>query len=372
MSTNRTTEAGKIIRAAIDGDHGARGIIKSHVMGTPTSYLESFSTSDLVQTFTVAVNQQTEQQYADMPRVWDKIAKRNQFSDFREQEVVEFDWNKPLDVVEQAGRQVVPGGLAVVPEGTEYPTFGYSTAERRVKLHKHGARMPFLFEYVINDQWNILNSLPAELNKKALQTEEIEIGLQLVNQDGIRPDVFSGVAAPSNRALTLDALRDAKTEVAYRQVNGRYVRVNKWALVVPTTLKDVAQDVLSITSYDTTVEEGGETRTFRKNVSNGDVELVVMDVLLDIDQSASAPTTWFLVPAGGSDGTRDSLVQNFLTGHETPELRVHGNTGNYLGGGAVDFKQGSFLNDDLQYRVRHIVTGSVSHNDALFASTGTD
>lgn len=372
MSTNRTTEAGKIIKDAIDGDFGARGIVKSHVMGNPTSYIESFSTSDLVNVFTTAVNQKTEQDYAEMPRVWDKIAKRNQFSDFREQEVIEFDWNNPLDVVEQAGETVVPGGLARVPEGTEYPTFGYSTAKRRVKLHKHGARMPFFFEYVINDQWNILDSLPGELNRKALNTEEIEIGRQLVNHEGIRGDVFSGVAEPSDRALTLDALRDAKQEVAYRKVNGRYVTVNKWALVVPTTLKDVAQDVLSISSYEQTLDVDGETRTFTRNVSNGDVELVVMETLLDIDQSATAPTTWFLVPAGGNDGTRDALVQNFLTGHETPELRVQGDTGSYIGGGAVDFKQGSFLNDDLQYRVRHIVTGSVSHNDALYASTGTD
>lgn len=368
--SNKFQEAGKIIGDAIAGDFGARGIVKSHVMGNPTSYLESFSTSDLVDVFTAGVNQKAEAQYADQERVWQKIAKRNEFSDFREQEVIEFDWNKPLDVVEQAGREVVPGGLAVVPEGTEYPTFGYSTASRRVKLHKHGARMPFLFEYVINDQWNILNSLPTELSNKALNTEEIEIGLQLANRDGIRSDIFTDVAEPSNRALTLDSLRDAKQEITNRKVNGRYVTVNKFALVVPSTLKQVAQDVLATTGYEEYEEDTG--RTFQRTVSNGDVELVVMDVLTDINQSSNAATTWYLVPAGGSDGTRDALVQNFLTGHTSPELRVHGNTGNYLGGGSVDFKQGSFLNDDLQYRVRHIVTGSVSHNDALFASTGSE
>lgn len=363
---NKAIETGKIIKAAIDGDFGARGIIKSHVMGNPTSLMESFSTSDLAQTFTVAVNQKTEQQYAEMPSVWTEIAKRNSFSDFREQEVVEFDWNKPLDVVEQAGRDIVPGGLAVVPEGTEYPTFGYTQAKRRVKLHKHGARMPFFFEYVINDQWNILDSLPGELTKRAKSTEEIEIMSQLVNREGIRTDVFSGVAAPETKALTLDSLREAKEAVSQRKVNGRYVNVNSWALVVPTTLKTQAQDILATTQW---LETDGD-RTFTRTASNGDVKLVVSEVLLDINQSANATTTWFLVPTGGNDGTRDSLVQNFLTGHESPELRVHGDTGSYLGGGAVDFKQGSFLNDSLQYRVRHIVTGSVSHNDALYASSG--
>lgn len=365
--SKKLIEAGKVLKDAMAGDHGARGIIKSHVMGEPTSYVESFSTSDLVNVFTIGLNQKTEQQYAEQELVWPKIAKTNYFSDFREQQVIEFDWNKPLDVVEQAGREITPGGLAVVPEGTEYPTFGYSAAERTVKLHKHGARMPFFFEYVINDQWQILDTLPAEMVKKARTTEEIEIMRQLVDKNGIRKDVFTGVAKPDTVALTLDSLKDAKQAVSKRKVNGRYVTVNQFALVVPTTLKAVAEDVLATTRWKETDAEG---REFERTVNNGDVTLVVSDVLLDINQSADAETTWFLVPLNGNDGTRDSLVQNFLTGHETPEIRVHGDTGMLLGGGSVDFRQGSFLNDSLQYRVRHIVTGSVSHNAALYASTG--
>lgn len=370
MTTNkRMIEAGKVIKDAIDGDFGARGILKAHIMGNPTSYNESFSTSDLANTFTVAVNQKTEAQYAEEPRIWTEIAKTNQFSDFREQEVVEFDWNKPLDVVEQAGREIVPGGLAVVPEGTEYPTFGYKTASRRVKLHKHGARMPFFFEYVINDQWNIINSLPAELVNKARTTEEIEIIRQLVDAKGIRKDIFTGPAAPETKALTLDSLREAIESVENRKVEGRYVTVNNWVLLVPTTMRSRARAILNTTEWEETDETG---KTFKRTSDFGNVKLVASEVLTDINRSADAKTTWFLVPANGSDGTRDSLVNNFLTGHETPELRVHGDTGNALGGGAIDFKQGSFLNDSLQYRVRHIVTGSVSHNDALYASTGKD
>ena len=365
--SKKLIEAGKVLKDAMEGDHGARGIIKSHVMGEPTSYVESFSTSDLVNVFTVGLNQKTEQQYAEQPLVWTEIAKRNYFSDFREQEVIEFDWNKPLDVVEQAGREITPGGLAVVPEGTEYPTFGYKAASRKVKLHKHGARMPFFFEYVINDQWNILDTLPAEMVKKARTTEEIEIMRQLVDSKGINKDTFKGVSAPEDKALTLDSLREALESVENRKVEGRYVTVNNWALVVPTTMRTRAREILGTTEWEETDETG---KTFKRRADFGNVKLVTSEVLLDINRSADARTTWFLVPAGGSDGTRDSLVNNFLTGHDSPEIRVHGDTGSYLGGGAVDFKQGSFLNDSLQYRVRHIVTGSVSHSDAMYASTG--
>lgn len=369
MTTNaKLIEAGKVLKDAMEGDHVARGIVRARAMGQPTSYSESFSTSDLVDVFTVGLNQKTEQQYAEEPRVWTEIAKTNKFSDFREQEVLEFDWNKPLDVVEQAGRDIVPGGLAVVPEGTEYPTFGYKTGSRRVKLHKHGARMPFFFEYVINDQWNLLNSLPAEMLKKARTTEEIEIMRQLVTKEGINTDTFSGAASPSDAALTIDNLREAMESVENRKVDGRYVTVNSWVLLVPTTLRIRAQQILDTTEWEETDADG---KTFKRRANYGNVKLVSSEVLLDINQSADAASTWFLLPAGGSDGTRDSLVNNFLEGHESPEIRVHGDTGSLLGGGSVDFKQGSFLNDSLQYRVRHIVTGSVSHNSALYASTGT-
>ena len=53
-------------------------------------------------------------------------------------------------------------------------------------------------------------------------------------------------------------------------------------------------------------------------------------------------------------------------------VRVHNDTGVYLGGGAVSPREGSFLNDTWQLRIRHIF-GGVALNGGLgtVASNGT-
>jgi len=73
-----------------------------------------------------------------------------------------------------------------------------------------------------------------------------------------------------------------------------------------------------------------------------------------VDKSANANTTWYLLPTGCA-GIRPAVVFSKIRGRETPELRISNATGDYLGGGAVPGREGSFLNDDIEFRVRHFV-----------------
>ena len=68
-------------------------------------------------------------QYPDAPRVWTKIAARKRLPDFKEYKSREFMWDKGLLVDENAGARIVPGALARIPEGTEYPSFSFKTGE---------------------------------------------------------------------------------------------------------------------------------------------------------------------------------------------------------------------------------------------------
>jgi len=360
-------EASKIIGSAImGGDRAARGMLQGMAHGNDvSSYLsEAIATTDLLAAFNIATNEAVLAQYPDAPKVWTKIAARKRLPDFKEYREREFLWDKGLLIDENAGARIVPGALARIPEGTEYPTFSFSTGQVSKQLHKHGARLPFFWEAVINGEWEYLGSIPGRLLEFASHTEEIEAFTQIADAAGPRADVFDTV---STMVLNLENLSAAKTEVRSRKVNGRSVRIPRFALVVPPALEETARRLLAITSLEVTDVNG----TYMTTTSNGDVELVVADVLVDIDTSANVDTTWYLVPVGGSDGTRTSLSVNFLEGHETPDLRISGNTGNYLAGGPVPGLEGSLLNDDAEYRVRHVVTGAVEHNDALFASTGT-
>lgn len=361
-------ESLKILGSALSGDRADQGILQEMAQGNSSSldrYLtESIATTDLLAAFSIATQEKVLAQYPDAPKVWTKIATRKRLPDFKEHKSREFLWDKGLLLDENAGARIVPGALARIPEGTEYPTFSFKTGETSVQLHKHGARLPFFWEAVINGEWEYLGSIPGRLLEFASQTEEIEAFTQIADIDGPRAAVFPTV---STMVLNLENLSAAKTEVRSRKVNGRAVRIPRFALVVAPALEETARRLLAISSLEVTDVNG----TYMTTTSNGDVELVVADVLVDIDNSANVDTTWYLVPAGGGDGTRDSITVNFLERHENPELRISGNTGNYLGGGAVPGLEGSLLNDDAEYRVRHVVTGAVAHADAMWASTGT-
>lgn len=364
-------EASKVLAEALHGDYKAQGLMKELVT---EGYLlnEAISTSDLNAAFVTNINAAVLKQYKEEELQWKKIAKRNVVQDFKPVYFKEFDWDFDLQISELHGYQVPSGSLARVPELDEYPTFRFSNAEKQFQIHKSGARLPFSWEAVINDEWGFISSIPGELTSRALRTEESEVVMSFVSATGPRADVFVTGVNPVKTGfdLTLDNLKALKEEVAQRKVNGRNITVNKFALVVPTAMEEQAKALLAITQYQETVTVGGVERTYTVGAANSNVELVVMPSLNWVDKSANANKTWYLVPAGGSDGTRDSILQNFLRRHESPELRISGNTGNYLGGGNVPGLEGSLLNDDVQYRVRHVVTGFVLNSAAMSAAVG--
>lgn len=359
------TEAGKVFTEALAGSHRARGVIKEIVQdGYSSGLREAISTTDLNAAFTVSLRQKLISEYAEAPRVWNKVAKRNVLEDFKPAYFREFNWGNGLQVETHAGIAVPNGSLARVPELTEYPTFKFSTSENQIQLYKHGARLPFSWEAVINDEWGFIQSIPGNMLRMSLNTEETEAFGAFVGATGPKTSVFGTV---ETWTLTLDSLSAAKTAVRKRKVNGRSVTVPKFALVVSTGQADYARSLLNITSYEETVDG----KTFTTTPSNSDVELVVADVLSTLDQSANVDTTWYLVPLGGTDGVRDSVLLSFLRNNESPDMRVSGATGLYLGGGAVPGLEGSLLNDDIEYRIRHVVAGGTHYTTSMWASNGT-
>lgn len=364
-------ETSKVLGEAINGDFIARGRIKQlvdqgHVLN------ESISSSDLARTFSFTTNASLQAQYAKVDFTWTKFAKRDVFEDFKPKRKKELIFNEDQALAENGGHVTAPGSLPVVPEQTEYPTFNWTTSGNELALYKTGARVGFGWEAVINDEWELIRSLPSQLLVYATNTEETEAVKVLASTTGPNPDTFKGVAAPSTAPLSLASLKAAKTEIRYRQVNGNYVTVSKFALVVPTTLRDYAEELLKITEIERVEGAGTSTEVRTKSqTGNSDVTLVVNDWLTKVDKSANRDTTWYLVPIGGNDGTRDSIVVNFLRNHEKPELTQSTTGHSYVGGGEVPTLEGSLRNDTSEYRVRHVVTGGYWHNHALFASTGS-
>ena len=359
-------ETAKVLAEAVNGDYRAQGMIKALAQG---DLVEAISTSDLARTFNYVTRTAVTKQYSELPTTWTQFAKREKLQNFNVTSFREFVFEDDIRLAENGGFVTAPASLPVVPELTEYPSFRFTTGANQVKLNKRGARVPFSWEAVINDEWSFIQSLPGKLAEFAKNSEELEAVGVLTSVTGPNTGTFNaqnGNTNATNYVLGLDALALAKTEVKNRKVNGNYINVTRWALVVPTNLEETAKRVLSLSSLEVT--QGNLKYTTTTN--NSDITLVVNDWLTKVDKSANAAKTWYLVPLNGSDGTRDSIIVAFLNGHEAPEFRQSGNTGLYLGGGSVPSLEGSLLNDDVEYRVRHVVTGAYLYPQALFASTG--
>lgn len=377
MTIQTIAEAGKIFGFALEGDRTAQGRVKALVDGT--AYItESFSSSDLAAAFGIGVSQKLKAQYAQRVQTWKDFAKELKFNDFKPQWFREFNFDDNVGLDENGGAKTKPQSLPRVPEGTEYPSFGFTTSASGIMLYKEGARFPFTWEMVINDEWNLIKSIPGKMLQLAANTEDTEAYGILASQSGPNSVTFSagngnlnaGSLFDKQYKLSLDALALAKKAIRARKVNGRFVTVPKFRLIVPTSMKDQAEYLLSV--KELTVRNAANTSEVKAGTTNSDVALTATDWLTQIDQSANAATTWYLVPDGGNDGTRDSIGVAFLQNHEAPELRISGQGGNYLGGGAVPGTEGSLLNDTAEYRVRHVVAGAFLNGQGLLASTGAE
>lgn len=325
-------------------------------------------------------------QYADLPQQWPTFSVRTTVPDFRPARMVRWD-----TVAGQSASTDYNGGaerhvraLPRIPELTEYPTFNLTTEGTDYFVNKYGARFPFSWEAFMNDELRVLSQLPTEMARWARDTEDVLTTGVLATSTGPNPDFFNttedfggqapaGNYIPGNPPLSLDELERAINYIGMRQVNGRQVRVQNFVLLVPPALALTAQEIAQGTTYlrVRTTADGSE---IRQNVSSpvaGRFTVVESPWLPLIDTSANAATTWYLVPAGGQTERGPAIVTAFLRGHETPEVRVMGDTGRALGGGEVNAFEGSFSHDDIQYRVRSIIGAAGIDASAVAVSTGT-
>lgn len=367
------------LKGASEGNYIARAHLK-----------EAISTSDFPQVFTDIKNAQLQAAYADTRAnyqgVWTKIARRLTVPNFLPQSFTEFgvdtDYGVGNILAANGGRKTIPGSLPNVPEGTEYPTghFKLYTSAEQLEIRKNGARIPFTFEAIINDQWNLVDTLPQFLLKTALDSEDIEVTALLTDGDGYNNEHFNaangnlavyGTNAPGTVALTRDSLKAALYQANNFKAGPNKnlpVRFQKFAVVIPPALEQLANDILAAPTQFI-VNDGNlqytDTFTFGNNFE------FVIDPWLEVVDTTHGDTAWYVTPFNG-DGVRTGFGLGFLQGYDRPELRIHNDQGLLLGGGAVPARAGSFLNDTWELRIRHIY-GGVGLNGGLgsVASLGT-
>lgn len=366
----------ELLEHAVGGSRRAQGEFKDLLLGNAESgsvfAQESHSTSDLPvsRAFNIITNAEFQRQLAQRSPIRERFTRTRPVNDLRPQYFYSLDYSYDNMPTVSGDKRNYPGGTARVGELTEFPAFSFSFAEQSYGIAKHGARVEFSYEMLLNDQWNIVEELPLHLAEMATNQQDIVSTEVLASETGPNADFFNaanGNLIAGNPALSLESVQEAVASISTRTVNGRPVEVPRLALMVPPALELEARRITSIGSYEHT--DGANTFVVN-NPING-LEVIVNRWLPVIDESANANTTWYIVPVQGG-GTRPSVLYSPLRGKETPELRAKDSESLALGGGRLAPREGSFDNDGIQYRVRQHFGSVAMYPDATAVSLGTN
>lgn len=294
--------------------------------------------------------------YSDYEPEWRKIAAPTTVKNF-----------KPKTYRDLFGGR---GALDRVAEGAEYTERNKDTAEYELQAAKFGNIFKLTFELIKNDELDGLRALPDDLANGAVETEDKAAFEAFVSATGPNTAFFKAANgnAPTTLAFTRPNIQAAYVVISKRKdKNGYPVRIAsaKLLIVVPAALRFEAEQIVN---SPTIPDPNGGAGTV-PNPLAGKFEVVVSDYLTFVNTSAKADTTWYILPAPTSP--RPALVVAKMTGEENPDIRVKADQGVRLGGGSIAPEEGSFGDDTITYRGRHIVGAGTLDPLLTYASTGS-
>jgi hypothetical protein len=318
---------------------------------------EALTTSDLPSLLGGVFDRELLSTYEQLPQIWSQFASRTTVNDFR-----------PKTYIDLLGGRA---RLDAVAERGEYPARAPSEALYSLKVGKFGGVIPLSWEMLINDDLGALQDLPDRLAQGSRDTEDYLATGALLGAAGPLTSFFkagngNAPVTGAGTALSTQSLSDALTAVSTRKdTEGRPIVVSTYVLMVPPQLEVAANNIVNALEIRDIV---GTRTTITANWLNGKVKVVANPWIPIIDTSGTVATTWYLLPAPNT--ARPAVQVGFLRGHEVPELRVSSNTGNSLGGGSLSPEDGSFENDTIAWRLRHILGTTVLDPIATYVSKG--
>jgi hypothetical protein len=314
----------------------------------PLSHLkEALSTSDFPLLFGDTIDRLMLAKYQTIVPNWRKFLKVSKVKDFRA--VKRFKCTRGGPLLDELGL------------GESYQADAPSESYYEFLVHKYGKRRDLLWEALVNDDLGALADAPDDLAYMAANTEHYIASSQYVANATLY--ATSGGGRPTNgnkgtAVLSLEALEAALTQVALFMDEGGMPILNapKY-LVIPPALRITAKKILTSValSFTGTAEAAHPT----VNVIAGELE-IVEDEMIPILDPTNGQTSWYTFADPGNGWAAEV---GFLTGHESPELFMKASDQVALGGGMTAAIEGSFDNDDVGYKIRHVVGGS--HSNAV-------
>lgn len=324
-------------------------------------FAEAMTTSDFPYLMGDVLDRALVAKYERWPSVWPTIAKRGTVRDFR-----------------TVKRFKVDGGGAVlekVKQRAEYPEAGLTEGYYSYAVAKYGKRLSIDWEMLVNDDLDAFRDLPTTLAEAARQTEENFVTNLFVDSTGPDATFFSAGNAnlvTGNPALSVSGLQTAFTVLnGHTDTDGNPIYINGAVLMIPPALEVTAQNILNATQLLAATGGGNGSGNDQLQVANwmrNRLTLAVNPWLPQID-TTSGSTAWYLFANPGNG--RPAMEVGFLRGNESPSLYVKAPDSLRIGGGLAPVEDGDFDTDGIQYKVRHVLGGTLMDPYMAVASDGT-
>lgn len=340
---------------------------------------EAESTSDFPTLFGTVLERTLRAKYNLVNATWRQFVKVGTQNDFR----------TAWDIALYGNRKV----LSPVKERGEFKTRALFDGKFTVTPRKFGNAFGLSWEALINDDMGAFADIANDLSVSATQTESQFVTALYACNDG-KIETF-GASTGANSTLfnasgthpidggtfanlgTLDLTGDnlATTITAMRtqkDFDGNPIQFGRFYLVVPaaleyTALKILSQNLLIATALGST--SAAATSTSENIIAKYPITLIV-NPWLDQSGYSHAALQWYVFAEPASSGG-DALVVKFLRGHETPEICQKMSDKISLGGAPISPLEGDFDSDTMQYRVRHILGGTVTDPRFAYAQNPT-
>lgn len=348
-------ETVKLVSAAKRGDWRAQYRLR-----------EAMSTSDFPLYFGDVIDRSILAAYTSRVPQYENYTNIRTVRDFRTANIFAFD-----------GAQAY---LDVVPELTEYPAAALAETRYQITAQKHGRRLPFSWEALLNDDFSLFDQVPALWANLQRKSEERDVARLFVDTSGPHASLYTAGnkniinvtngAASNNPVLTIDGIQNGLKVLAKMvDVDGEPIVFESLELVVPLALQATADQIVNTTEFRQ-IDTGTNLRIIRGNGIANRLRVSVNPYISTIATIANGNTSWFLF-ATPAPGERRALYLARLAGYETPTVFLKEPNQRRVGGGAVSPLEGDFNTDSVEYKIRGVWGTARGDPKTTVASNGS-